>query len=115
MPIELSEVGIAILEECNDLAEMLIRKNQDYGNSVYEPIGIFSKASTIDQINTRIDDKLNRLKNSREKNFNEDTEKDLIGYLILRRVFYRVHQNMARREHARTKAGEKGLPEDREK
>lgn len=92
MAIELSEVGIAILQETNDIAEMLIIKNRDYGNSVFEPLGVFSMLPAIEQIKARIDDKLKRIKNDSEKAFIEDTEKDLIGYLILKRVYYRLQK-----------------------
>ena len=70
--------------ECEAIAEMLISKNQAYGNSALEPARIFSKASAIEQINVRIDDKLSRM--MRGSSAGEDTVKDLIGYLILLRI-----------------------------
>lgn len=74
-----------IINECNAIAELLIDKNRAYGNSFREPVGIFSKASPVDQIRTRLDDKLNRLIQGHEY-ANEDTVLDLIGYLILYRI-----------------------------
>lgn len=73
-----------ISEECENIKTLLLRKNESYGNSAAEPINIFSKAPAIDQINVRIDDKLKRLRDGKEFE-NEDTEQDLIGYLILKR------------------------------
>ena len=70
---------------CLDIAELLISKNKKYGNSALEPRRIFSKASSIEQINVRIDDKLSRIAN-RQSDEDEDVEKDLIGYLVLKRV-----------------------------
>ena len=70
---------------CLDIAELLISKNKKYGNSALEPRRIFSKASPIEQINVRIDDKLSRIAN-RQSDEDEDVEKDLIGYLVLKRV-----------------------------
>ena len=70
---------------CIDVAELLVSKNKKYGNSALEPRRIFSKASAIEQINVRIDDKLSRIAN-RQSDEDEDVEKDLIGYLILKRV-----------------------------
>ena len=70
---------------CLDIAELLISKNKKYGNSALEPRRIFSKASPIEQINVRIDDKLSRIAN-RQSDDDEDVEKDLIGYLVLKRV-----------------------------
>ena len=74
-----------ITNVCADVAELLISKNKKYGNSALEPRRIFSKASAIEQINVRIDDKLSRIAN-RQSDEDEDVEKDLIGYLILKRV-----------------------------
>jgi hypothetical protein len=67
-----------------EIGDLLIEKNKSYGNSAIDPIRIFSKADKVEQIKVRIDDKLNRIKQGTDA-FNEDTEKDLIGYLILKR------------------------------
>lgn len=69
----------------NGIADMLIEKNKSYGNSALDPVRIFSKADSIEQICVRIDDKLSRIKNG--CNFaNEDTINDLIGYLFLLKI-----------------------------
>ena len=75
-----------ILAQVKAVAEMLIEKNKKYGNSAIQPKRIFSKASPVEQINVRIDDKLSRIANQ-QINEDEDAEFDLIGYLILKRVF----------------------------
>jgi hypothetical protein len=73
--------------ECENIKALLIAKNKAYGNSFADPINIFCKLSAEDQINVRIDDKLNRIKKGQETDLvPEDTELDLIGYLILKRV-----------------------------
>ena len=74
-----------IRKVCDDIAELLITKNRKYGNSALSPQRIFSKASPIEQINVRIDDKLSRIKNQQEDE-DEDVEKDMVGYLILKMV-----------------------------
>lgn len=66
-----------------EVQDVLIEKNVRYGNSALEPVRVFSKADAIEQLNVRIDDKLSRISND---NDNEDTELDLIGYLVLRRI-----------------------------
>jgi len=77
--------------ECEDIKSMLIAKNKAYGNSFAEPIRIFSKVSAEEGLNLRIDDKLSRLARGVETdNVPEDTEEDLIGYLILKRVLRRA-------------------------
>lgn len=71
---------------CDEIKDFLLRKNAEYGDSAINPKRIFSTANPIEQINVRIDDKLSRIANRKEKTITEDTELDLIGYLILKRV-----------------------------
>jgi hypothetical protein len=75
---------------CGEIADMLIEKNRAYGDSALSPVRIFSKeASPVEQINVRMDDKLSRLLKGDAKAFGEDVEKDLMGYLVLKRVALR--------------------------
>jgi len=74
--------------ECEKLANFLIEKNKAYGNSAAEPVRIFSKADPLAQIDIRIDDKLSRIAKGNEFH-GDDTELDLVGYLILKRVLRR--------------------------
>lgn len=67
---------------CSGIANMLKQKNKSYGNSALAPIRVFSKSSVQEQLFVRIDDKLSRIKRG-TNDFNEDTVKDLIGYLII--------------------------------
>lgn len=69
-------------EIAEDIGQVLIEKNKSYGNSALEPVRIFSKASHIEQINVRIDDKLSRIARGSEYP-GDDTIRDLIGYLVL--------------------------------
>lgn len=71
-----------IANKCDEIKELLLEKNRKYGNSALEPVRVFSKASNIEQILVRIDDKINRIKNKQEDE-DEDVYKDLAGYLIL--------------------------------
>jgi hypothetical protein len=71
------------------MRDFLQEKNRRYGNSAIQPMRIFSKASPIEQILVRIDDKLNRVAKG-TLSLDEDTVKDLIGYLILLRVAQRI-------------------------
>ena len=77
--------GRKILDECLDIAKLLISKNVSYGNSYSNPINIFSKSTPKEQIYIRIDDKLNRVHKGKEY-ASEDTVLDLIGYLVLLRT-----------------------------
>lgn len=74
-----------IREICAEITTMLLEKNKAYGNSAAEPVRIFSKANPIEQINVRLDDKLSRIARGNEYP-GDDTELDLIGYLILKRA-----------------------------
>ena len=79
-----------IRKECDSLRDMLLAKNKAYGNSAINPLRIFSKASPIEQINVRLDDKLSRL--ARGQAAGEDAEMDLIGYLVLKRVAIKLQK-----------------------
>jgi hypothetical protein len=75
-----------IATKCDELKDLLISKNLKYGDSALNPSRIFSSASTIEQLKVRIDDKINRIKNSGVLSNDEDTVMDLAGYLILLRI-----------------------------
>jgi len=73
----------------DELGELLKFKNRAYGNSALKPVRIFSKASALEQLNVRIDDKLSRIQNQNQNGIvddGEDTEWDLMGYLVLKRI-----------------------------
>ena len=74
-----------ITEVCEEIKEILLEKNRCYGDSALNPLRIFSNANVIEQLNVRIDDKLSRIQRGSEYK-DDDTEFDLIGYLILKRV-----------------------------
>lgn len=95
--MEIDEVGALISQECDAVKDLLLAKNREYGNSALEPVNVFSGMDAEAQIDVRIDDKLKRIQTIRELDnvqIVEDTELDLIGYLILKRVAREV----ARRE-----------------
>jgi len=89
-----SRVAQAITDVCNDIANLLITKNQEYGNSALEPVRIFSKADPKEQLLVRIDDKLSRIATVGPQAYGatikEDTIKDLLGYLVLYQVALRL-------------------------
>lgn len=90
---ELTAMQDLIKQECDFLAQHLIKKNQAYGNSFADPVRIFSKSSPMEQLNVRIDDKIKRLLNQNKaakRRVKEDTVLDLAGYLILKRVLRKV-------------------------
>jgi hypothetical protein len=83
---ETIDYAAAIEAECDAIKALLLEKNKCYGNSAFEPLGIFARDMQVeDMIRVRIDDKLSRIKKGREWG-GEDTILDLIGYLILLRI-----------------------------
>lgn len=71
----------AFLDSVKDL---LSEKDRKYGSSIANPVRIFSKASTTEQLLVRIDDKLSRLRTmGTDAQPDEDTIKDLVGYLAM--------------------------------
>jgi hypothetical protein len=72
-------------DELEEIKEFLLKKNKAYGNSALRPVRIFSKASPVEQINVRLDDKVSRLMNGNEYP-GDDDELDILGYLILKRM-----------------------------
>lgn len=71
----------AVLDE---VEQLIVEKNRAYGNSALDPVRVFSRASVVEQLLVRIDDKLSRL--SRGSAAGEDVDRDLMGYLVLLRV-----------------------------
>lgn len=67
-----------ILESLNNLLQ---EKNKRYGNAALSPLGIFNKNSPTEGILIRLDDKLNRIKNSDILRKNDIA--DVMGYLTL--------------------------------
>ena len=87
-----NQTALLIAKTCNDIRGLLLKKNQAYGNSALDPVRIFSKASTKEQILVRIDDKLNRIKQGHNNLNDEDVIQDLIGYLVLLRVWQKQNE-----------------------
>ena len=83
----MSESETKISAVCDDIKELLIHKNRKYGNSALKPCRVFSKASSVEQLLVRIDDKLNRImQGAGLLADDEDVVNDLIGYLILLKI-----------------------------
>ncbi len=75
-----------IRSEMQKVTELLIKKNNSYGNSATEPANIFSKGDAVDSISARIDDKIMRIANRGINENTIDTVDDLIGYLVLLKI-----------------------------
>jgi hypothetical protein len=81
-----------ILEVSTEVTNLLLEKNDAYGDSALYPVGIFSRGNAVDSLCARIDDKLMRIKSRGITDATEDTVQDLIGYLILLKIAIRQQQ-----------------------
>ena len=72
-----------IKRKCQMLEDLLVRKNDAYGDSALDPLGVFSSASASSGIRIRLDDKLKRIANAGLVEDTEDTLVDIAGYIIL--------------------------------
>jgi|TARA_B100000085_G_C18549989_1_gene515477 hypothetical protein len=82
--VDSMETKKKIKETMDEIRDFLIQKNEQYGDSVMNPIRVFSKAGIDEGLRVRIDDKLNRLMQGNDSiESDEDVVKDLIGYLVL--------------------------------
>ena len=77
-----SKFSEELSEVMGSLRQLLLRKNTQYGDSIFNPVRVFSKGDPVEQIRVRIDDKISRM-NSSPHEYIEDTVTDLIGYLIM--------------------------------
>ena len=82
---QITQSQIDICTICDEIKELLLSKNRKYGDSALNPVRVFSKASPIEQIKVRLDDKLSRLRNQQDDE-DEDVLTDLIGYIVLYKV-----------------------------
>ena len=78
--------AIQVTQVLEEIQNLLIAKNQKYGNSALEPLGVFSKLDAKEGLLIRIDDKLKRIKNGSLERDDEDVVNDLIGYLVLLKI-----------------------------
>ena len=72
-----------LIKKCNDLKDLLLQKNNAYGDSALNPVGIFSDLKATEAIKIRLDDKLKRIANVGLSDKTEDTLMDCAGYMIL--------------------------------
>ncbi len=84
---------MAVRNELWDIGSMLIAKNAAYGNSALDPMRVFSRASPVEQLLVRIDDKLSRVRSGVRIQDQDDVTLDLIGYIVLLRLAQK-HQGL---------------------
>ena len=75
-----------IAAECDRVKALLLEKNESYGDSALNPVGILSQLGAKERLRVRVDDKISRLRTAGVNGAGEDNVLDLIGYLILLRI-----------------------------
>lgn len=68
-----------------EIGELVVAKNEAYGDSAIDPVRIFSKANSVEQILVRLDDKLSRFARGHSYPGDNDID-DIMGYLILLKI-----------------------------
>lgn len=81
------QLGISSFEQnvrriLEGVADTVVQKNLAYGNSALNPIRVFSRTDRMEQLYTRLDDKLSRVQKGHEYP-GDDTIQDIIGYCTL--------------------------------
>jgi len=88
-----ASVQLEIASVCDQIKDLLLKKNSKYGNSALDPVRIFSHAPATHQLLVRIDDKLSRIKRGAGLvATDEDVINDLIGYLVLLKISMKSQQ-----------------------
>ena len=72
-----------IAEVCESMKELLLYKNEKYGDSALNPEPIFYKGNATNSILIRLNDKIGRIKNNTEELPRVNDVCDVIGYCTL--------------------------------
>lgn len=70
-----------IADICDEMKNVLLYKNEKYGDSALHPNNVFYKGDSTNSIKIRLDDKIGRVKNCKETRINDVA--DIIGYCVL--------------------------------
>lgn len=66
---------------CDGMKDLLLYKNEKYGDSALNPKNVFYKGDATNSIKIRLDDKIGRVMNCNETRINDVC--DIIGYCVL--------------------------------
>lgn len=72
-----------IIEITDSMKDLLLYKNEKYGDSALSPKNIFYKGNSTNSILIRLDDKIGRIKNNPDSTPRVNDVCDIIGYCIL--------------------------------
>ena len=72
-----------IIEITNSMQDLLLYKNEKYGDSALSPKNVFYKGDSTNSILIRLDDKIGRIKNNSDSVPRINDVCDVIGYCVL--------------------------------
>ena len=72
-----------IIEITDSMKDLLLYKNEKYGDSALSPKNIFYKGDSTNSILIRLDDKIGRIKNNPDSTPRVNDVCDIVGYCIL--------------------------------
>lgn len=72
-----------IIEIMDSMKDLLLYKNEKYGDSALSPNNIFYKGDSTNSILIRLDDKIGRIKNNQDSLPRVNDVCDIIGYCTL--------------------------------
>ncbi len=80
----MTDTRAKIVEVMDEVKDLLVRKNEQYGDSVHSPIRLFSNSSVLEAVRVRLDDKYSRLARGNDNiESDEDIHLDCIGYHVM--------------------------------
>jgi len=80
---DLTNSQLKIIEVCESMKDLLLYKNEKYGDSALNPEPIFYKGNATNSILIRLNDKIGRIKNNMEELPRVNDVCDVIGYCTL--------------------------------
>ena len=72
-----------IIEISDSMKDLLLYKNEKYGDSALSTNNVFYKGDSTNSILIRLDDKIGRIKNNRDSKPRVNDVCDIIGYCVL--------------------------------
>ena len=72
-----------IIDITNSMQDLLLYKNEKYGDSALSPNNVFYKGDSTNSILIRLDDKIGRIKNNSDSVPRINDVCDVIGYCVL--------------------------------
>lgn len=72
-----------IIEISDSMKDLLLYKNEKYGDSALSPNNIFYKGDSTNSLLIRLDDKIGRIKNNIDSKPRVNDVCDIIGYCVL--------------------------------